>query len=41
MDSGLIYFKDGKLIAQSGEVKVYKMNDELFLEKGTGHNLWA
>jgi len=41
MDSGLIYFQDGKLVAQNGEVKVYEMNEELFLEKGSGHNLWA
>jgi len=41
MDSGLIYFKDGKLIAQNGDVRVYKMNKELFLEKGAGHSLWA
>lgn len=41
MASGLIYFKDGKLIAESGEVRVYKMNNELFLEIGPGHNLWT
>lgn len=35
------YFVDGKLIAESGEVKVYKMDNELFLEIGPGHNLWA
>lgn len=38
---GLIYFKDGKLIANSGDVSVYSMNNELFLELGPGHNLWA
>lgn len=38
---GLIYFKDGEVVAGSGEVKVYKMNDELFLEIGPGHTLWA
>jgi len=41
MSEGLIYFKDGILIAESGEAKVYKLNGELFLEIGPGHNLWA
>lgn len=41
MVSGLIYFQDGEVIAESGDAKVYKMNDQLFLEKGPGHNLWA
>lgn len=41
MEDGLIYFKDGELIAESGDTRVYKMNDKLFLEKGAGHNLWA
>lgn len=41
MAAGLIYFKDGKLIAESGDASVYIMNNELFLEKGPGHNLWA
>jgi len=41
MSSGLIYFKDGDLIAESGEVKIYKFNNDLFLEIGPGHNLWA
>jgi spermidine synthase len=39
--SGLIYFKDGELVAESGEAKVYRMNNELYLEIGPGHNLWA
>lgn len=38
---GLIYFRDGEIIAESGEARVYRMNDELFLEIGPGHNLWA
>ncbi len=38
---GLVYFKDGKVIAESGDVKVYSMNRELFLEIGPGHTLWA
>jgi len=41
MSEGLIYFKDGEIIAESGNVKVYKLNKELFLEIGPGHNLWA
>ena len=41
MADGLIYFKDGELIAQSGDTRVYKMNGKLFLEKGSGHSLWA
>jgi len=40
-DKGLIYFKDGEVVAESGEAKVYKMNGELFLEIGPGHTLWA
>ena len=39
--SGLIYFRDGDLVANSGDVSVYDMNDELFLEIGPGHTLWA
>ena len=39
--NGLIYFDDGKLVASQGDVKVYEMNNELFLEIGPGHNLWA
>ncbi len=39
--TGLIYFRDGKLIAENGEARIYSMNDELFLEIGTGHSLWA
>lgn len=41
MDEGLIYFQDGELIAESGQVRVYEMDGQLFLEKGRGHNLWA
>jgi spermidine synthase len=36
-----IYFKDGELVAQRGEVAVYNMSGELFLEVGPGHNLWT
>jgi len=40
-DKGLIYFQDGELIAASNQARVYKMNNELFLEIGEGHTLWA
>lgn len=40
-NEGLIYFKDGEVVAEHGKAKVYKMNDELFLEIGPGHTLWA
>jgi spermidine synthase len=33
-----IYFKDGKIIAQSGDVKVYEMDDVLYLD--INHSLW-
>jgi len=36
-----IYFKEGKVISKHGKVTVYEMFDELFLEVGPGHNLWA
>jgi SAM-dependent methyltransferase len=39
--TGLIYFEDGNLIAESGSARIYSMNNELFLELGVGHNLWA
>ena len=41
MAEGLIYFKDGEVVAEHGKAKVYKMNGELFLEIGPGHTLWA
>ena len=41
MGDGLIYFRDGELVAESGDTRVYKMNGKLFLEKGIGHTLWA
>ena len=40
-NEGLIYFKDGELVAEHGQARVYKMNDQLFLEIGQGHTLWA
>lgn len=39
--NGTIYFRDGKLVANSGEVSVYNMDEELYLEIGPGHTLWA
>lgn len=36
-----IYYEDGKLVASSGEVRVYNMDDQLFLEIGPGHTLWT
>ena len=36
-----IYFIDGEVVAESGNVKVYEFNEKLFLERGPGHNLWA
>jgi hypothetical protein len=41
MGDGLIYFKDGELVAEHGDTRVYKMDGKLFLEKGAGHTLWA
>lgn len=38
---GMIYFRDGELVCQSGNVSVYKFMDLLHLEIGPGHNLWA
>lgn len=38
---GLIYFRDGEVVAKSGLARVYKMDGKLFLEKGVGHDLWA
>ncbi|MBV5347167.1 hypothetical protein JZU46_02975 [bacterium] len=34
-----LYFKDGELITTQGEVTIYKMDENLFLEIGPGHNL--
>jgi spermidine synthase len=39
INKGLIYFQDGKLVAEHGDARVYKMNGELFLEIGQGHTL--
>lgn len=39
-DSG-IYFKEGSVVAKSGDVKVYSYNNDIFLEVGPAHTLWA
>jgi len=39
-DTG-IYWKDGCVIAESGDVKVYQTNYDSFLEIGPAHTLWA
>lgn len=36
-----IYFTHGELVAERGVAKVYYFNDQLHLEIGPGHNLWA
>jgi hypothetical protein len=39
MKEGTVYFRDGELIKESGDVRVYRMDDELYLDAGPGHNL--
>jgi len=39
-DTG-IYWKDGKIIAESGDVRIYQTSYDLYLEIGPAHNLWA
>ena len=39
-DTG-IYFIDGHVIAESGDVRVYQDNYDTYLELGPRHNLWA
>lgn len=41
MKDSIIYFEAGELVAESGDARVYEFNDELFLELGQGHHLWA
>ena len=36
----MIYFIDGDLVAESGDVRIYLYDDLLHLEIGPGHNLW-
>lgn len=40
-ESGINYFSDGSLVVEVGNVKVYRMNEKLYLEIGPGHTLWA
>lgn len=35
------YFTNGKLVAEEGDIRVYKFEDEYYLEKGPGHTLLA
>lgn len=37
----MVYFRDGELLMRSGEVSLYKYNEDLHLEIGPGHTLWA
>jgi spermidine synthase len=41
MPRSQLYFRDGKLIAESGDVRIYEMDGKRYLEKGKGHTLWA
>lgn len=41
MSENAIYYEDGELVASSGEVRVYNMDDLFFLEIGLGHTLWT
>jgi spermidine synthase len=41
MSENAIYYEDGKLVVSEGEVRVYNMDDQLFLEIGRGHTLWT
>jgi predicted membrane-bound spermidine synthase len=41
VESGIIYFRDGSLVVEVDNVRVYRMNDKLYLEIGPGHTLWA
>jgi len=36
MKNGTIYFRDGDLVAKSGEVRVYEMEGSLYMESGRG-----
>jgi len=36
-----IYFLDGKIIAESGDVRVYDFEGDVYLESGPGHVLWT
>lgn len=34
MNKESVYFRNGKLVSKSGDVRIYQMNNELFLEDG-------
>lgn len=34
MKKETVYFRNGKLVAKSGDIRIYNMDDELFLEDG-------
>lgn len=36
-----IYFTHGDIVAESGDARVYSMDEQLYLEVGAGHDLWA
>ena len=36
-----IYYIDGKIVERSGDVVVYEMDNEFYLEIGPGHTLWT
>jgi len=37
----MLYFEEGRIVASSGHVTVYKYGRDTYLEIGPGHNLWA
>jgi hypothetical protein len=41
MSGNAIYYEDGCVIAESGDVRVYQDNYDTYLEIGPAHNLWA
>lgn len=36
-----IYFKDGRIVAESGDVRVYQDDYDTYLELGPAHTLWT
>jgi hypothetical protein len=41
MEHTPIYFIDGELIAESGDIRIYKFEGDTYLEGGQGHRLWT
>jgi len=39
--TSMLYFTRGEIIAESGDVRIYEMHGEQYLEIGKGHTLWA